>query len=208
MGKPVLLLISAPSGGGKTTVCQQLLATVPGLHRVITCTTRAPRPGESHGSDYYFLAPEDFERRLAAGEFLEHAQVYGFRYGTLKREVLDRLRGAQDVLLNVDVQGAANIRALAQTDPELRESLVTVFLTPDSVTVLAERLARRGHDHPDVVARRLAEAQREVSAWRDFDYLVLSTTVAEDLRRVNAILEAEKLRSRRVTRAPHAELGA
>jgi guanylate kinase len=208
VAKPILLLISAPSGGGKTTVCQQLLATVSNLHRVITCTTRAPRPGESHGSDYYFLAPDDFERRVAAGEFLEHAQVYGFRYGTLKREVMDRLRGAQDVLLNVDVQGAANIRSLAQTDPEIQESLVTVFLTPDSVSVLAERLARRGQDPPDVVARRLAEAQREVTAWREFDYLVLSTTVAEDLRRVSAILEAEKLRSRRVTRVPHAELGA
>ena len=199
MGAPVLLLISAPSGGGKTTVCQQLLAAVPGLERVITCTTRRPRPAERNGVDYHFLTPADFEQRITAGDFLEHAEVYGHRYGTLKRDVIERLRQAHDVLLNVDVQGAANIRRLAQADRELRAALVTVFLTPPSVEVLAERLARRGQDPPEVVARRLAEARREIALWHHFDYLVLSSTVAEDLRRVRGIFESEKLRARRAT---------
>ena len=204
MGTPVLLLISAPSGGGKTTVCQQLLASVPGLERAITCTTRPPRPGERDGVDYHFLTPAAFERQMAEGAFLEQAQVYGHRYGTLKCEVLERLHQAQDVLLNVDVQGAASIRALAQADAELGAALVTVFLTPASVDVLAERLARRGQDPPDVVARRLAQAREEIAAWREFDYLVVSSTVAEDLRRVRSILEVEKLRTRRVAWAPGA----
>ena len=202
MVTPVLLLVSAPSGGGKTTVCQQLLASVPGLQRAITCTTRAPRPGERDGVDYHFLSLEAFERQMAEGAFLEQAQVYGHRYGTLKREVFERLRQAQDVLLNVDVQGAASIRTLAQADAELGAALVTVFLTPASVDVLAERLARRGQDPPEVVARRLARAREEIAAWRDFDYLVESSTVAEDLRRVRSIFEVERMRTRRIRRAP------
>lgn len=204
--QPVLLLISAPSGGGKTTVCQQLLASVPGLVRAVTCTTRTPRTGERDGVDYHFLTPEDFARRVAAGEFLEHAAVYGHRYGTLRRAVFDELDQGRHVLLNVDVQGAASIRQCAVADAPLRAALVTVFLTPPEVTVLAERLNRRGQDAPEVVARRLAEARRELAAWRDFDYLVLSTTIPEDLRRVRTIFEAEAMRSHRVTVPP--DLGA
>lgn len=200
--QPLLLLISAPSGGGKTTVCQQLLATVPGLTRVVTCTTRPPRTGERDGMDYHFLTPEDFSRRVAAGEFLEHAAVYGQRYGTLRRAVFDELGQGRHVLLNVDVQGAASIRHLAATDGPLRNALVTVFLTPPSVEVLAERLNRRGQDEPAVVARRLAEARAEMAAWREFDYLVLSTTIPDDLRRVRTIFESETMRSRRVAFAP------
>lgn len=195
--QPVLLLISAPSGGGKTTVCQQLLATVPDLTRIVTCTTRSRRPGETDGVDYHFLGIKEFERRVAAGEFLEHAQVYGNRYGTLRSEVAARLRSGRDVLLTVDVQGAASIREHAAADAELEAALVTVFLTPSSVEVLAARLARRGHDAPAVVARRLAAVRDEVAEWHRFDYLVLSSTVEEDLRRVRAIYEAEKMRSRR-----------
>ncbi len=194
---PVLLLISAPSGGGKTTVCQQLLATVPDLARIVTCTTRPPRPGEKDGADYHFLPLEEFERRVAIGAFLEHAQVYGHHYGTLRQEVVTRLRSGRDVLLTVDVQGAASIRGCAAADAELRAALVTVFLTPASVDVLAERLTRRGHDAPEVIARRLATARREVAEWHRFDYLVPSSTVEADLRRVRSIYEAEKLRTRR-----------
>lgn len=194
---PVLLVLSAPSGGGKTTVCQQLLAEVPGLTRAVTCTTRPPRPGERDGVDYHFLTPAQFERQVAEGAFLEHAQVYGHRYGTRRVEVLDRLQRGRDVLLNVDVQGAARLRELAAADPGLGASLVTVFLTPPSIEVLAERLRRRGQDGPEVIARRLAEARREIAQWPHFDYLVLSGTMAEDLQRVRAVFEAEKMRARR-----------
>src|SRR5512136_577328 len=117
---PLLVLISAPSGGGKTTVCQQLLAARPQMTRAITCTTRPPRDGERDGVDYYFLDAATFLKRLQAGNFLEHATVYGHSYGILKAEVLGNLRQGRDVLLNVDVQGAATIRERALEDPELK----------------------------------------------------------------------------------------
>ncbi len=196
--RPLLMLISAPSGGGKTTVCQQLLAACPGLTRAITCTTREPRPGEKDGADYYFLDAASFLKRVQAGNFLEHATVHGNSYGTLKSEVLGKLRQGQDVLLNVDVQGAAAIRQKAEHDTELKSSLVSVFLTPHSMAVLEERLKKRGTDSPAVIQKRLSVARQELAQWKHFDYLVISGTIAEDLRRMQAILEAEKMRSHRV----------
>jgi len=190
----VLLLLSAPSGAGKTTLCQELLRRRPGLSRVVTCTTRPPRPGERDGVDYHFLDPETYERKVAAGEFFEHAVVYGHGYGTLRREVLDRLRSGSDVLLNVDGQGAAAIRARAREDAVLRRALVTVFLTPPSLEVLEGRLRRRGTDPEPVIRRRLATARTEIARWHEFDYLILSGTIEEDVARLEAILEAEKLR--------------
>src|SRR5882757_11182265 len=127
---PLLILISAPSGGGKTTLCELLLAACPDMTRAITCTTRAPRKGEEDGVDYHFLNAESFLKRVQAGNFLEHATVYGNSYGILKGEVLGKLRQGKDVLLNVDVQGAATIRQRAEEDPELKRALVQVFLTP------------------------------------------------------------------------------
>jgi guanylate kinase len=194
---PLLFLISAPSGGGKTTVCHQLLAARPDMTRAITCTTRAPRLGEKNDVDYYFLEPSDFQRRVQAGEFIEHATVFGRSYGLLRSELLDKLRRGRDVLLNVDVQGAATIRAQAQREPELRGALVTVFLTPPSLAVLAERLKKRAADAPEEIQKRLGIARKEIAQWKHFDYLLISTTIPEDLRRMLAIVEAEKLRARR-----------
>ena len=193
----LLILLSAPSGGGKTTLCQQLLAARPQTARAITCTTRAPRAGEQDGVDYYFLDAGDFLERVRAGDFLEHATVHGNSYGTLKSEVLDKLRRGKDVLLNVDVQGAATIREKAQADPELKSALVSVFLTPPSLEILEERLRRRATDSEEVIARRLGVARQEIAHWKGFDYLLISGTVNEDLRRMLAILEAEKMRSHR-----------
>src|SRR5438093_13243104 len=119
---PLLVLISAPSGGGKTTICQQLLAARPQMTRAVTCTTRPPRAGERDGVDYYFLDAASFLKRLQAGNFLEHATVYGNSYGILKAEVLGKLRQGKDVVLSVDVQGAATIRQQASEDPELKRA--------------------------------------------------------------------------------------
>jgi guanylate kinase len=195
---PLLVIVSAPSGGGKTTLCQRLLLARPGMTRAVTCTTREPRAGERDGIDYYFLDAASFLKRVQAGNFLEHATVYGHSYGTLKSEVLFKLRQGQDVLLNIDVQGAAAIRARALEDEELKRSLISVFLTPVSMSVLEERLKKRGTDSAAVIQKRLSVARQEITQWKNFDYLLLSGSIEEDLRRMLAIVEAEKLRSSRV----------
>ena len=201
---PLLILISAPSGAGKTTLCELLLQACPDMTRAVTCTTREPRKGEQDGVDYHFLKAEDFLRRLQAGYFLEHATVYGNSYGLLKSELLVKLRSGRDVLLNVDVQGAATIRAAAEEEPELKRALVTVFLTTPSLEVLEARLKSRNADDLAVIKKRLAAAKQEVAQWKNFDYLVISTSKAEDLRRTLAIVEAEKMRVAR-SHAPEME---
>jgi guanylate kinase len=196
---PLLIIISAPSGGGKTTLCQQLLATYPGaMTRAVTCTTRQPREGEKDGVDYYFIDATSFLKRLQAGNFLEHATVYGNSYGTLKSEVLGKLRAGKDVLLSVDVQGATTIRNQAEDEPELKKAMIQVFLTPVSLAVLEDRLKKRNADALPDIQKRLSVARQEISQWRHFDYLIISTTIDEDLRRMKAILEAEKMK---ITRA-------
>ncbi len=190
----LLVVISAPSGGGKTTLCRELLLSNPHMTRAVTCTTREPREGEVDGLDYYFLDATSFLKRVQAGNFLEHATVFGNSYGVLKSEVLSKLRQGRDVLLNVDVQGAATIRERASEDPELKETLVQVFLTPPSLAILEERLLKRGTDPAPVIQKRLGVAKQEISQWKNFDYLILSTTISEDLRQMKSILEAEKMR--------------
>lgn len=192
--RTILLVISAPSGAGKTTVCNRLLATTSGLARVVTCTTRPPRTGERDGVDYNFLKPAVFEKKLSAGDFLEHASVYGHSYGTPRHEVLRLLRSGTDVLVALDVQGAATMRALAAKDPFLREALVTVFITPPSIDELEARLRGRAQDTVEAIARRVQTARSEIRVWSSFDYLVISATMENDLRRVRTIYLAEKMR--------------
>lgn len=194
---PLLILISAPSGGGKTTLQFELLKARPEISRAITCTTRDPREGEKDGVDYHFLDAGSFLKRVQAGNFLEHATVYGHSYGTLKSEIVSKLRNGKHVLLSVDVQGAATIRKSAEEDPELKRALVTVFLTPDSIPTLERRLLKRGKDSPVVIQKRLAVARQEIAQWKNFDYLIISGSIANDLSQMICIFEAEKMRTAR-----------
>ena len=196
---PLLFVISAPSGGGKTTLCEKLLETRQDMARAITCTTRAPRPGEKDGKDYYFLDAGTFLKRVQAGHFLEHATVYGNSYGTLRGEVLDKLRAGKDVLLNIDVQGAASVRASVEGDEDLKRAFISVFLTPPSAEILEARLKKRGQDSAASIQKRLSVARQEVAQWRHFDYLIISTSIQEDLRRMLAIVDAEKMCQSRST---------
>jgi guanylate kinase len=202
--KALLIVISAPSGAGKTRLCSKVLESCPNVQRAITCTTRAPRGGERDGVDYHFLNMKVFESKIAVGAFLEHAEVYGRRYGTLLSEITDRLSTGHDVLLNIDVQGAASIRAKAAGTPAIRDALVSVFLAPPSMAELERRLRARAEDDEEAIRKRLTTAAHEMAQWAHFDYLLTSETLDpaqpdkdEDLRRMLCIIEAEKLRQSR-----------
>lgn len=197
--RALLVVLAAPSGAGKTTLCQQLLSARTSFVRAVTCTTRAPRTGERPGVDYHFLDREAFQKRLDAGAFLEHATVYENWYGTEKHEVIEKLNQGQDVLLTVDVQGAQTIRRIAAQDPRLRPALVSVFLTPRKLSELEYRLRKRNQNDPIDLAKRLGEARQEIAQWMQFDYLLISTTIPEDLNRMLSIVDAEKMRVNRAS---------
>ena len=184
-----LLIISAPSGAGKTTVCRRLLARDKSLRYSVSYTTRPPRAGEVSGRHYHFVREEEFRRRDHRGEFLESALVHGNLYGTPRRFILEQVRAGRVVLGDIDVQGAASIKRLM---PEA----VTVFLLPPSWARLADRLRRRdGAD--DSVARRLANARMEMSRAREYRYWVVNDALPAAVKQVESVIEAERLRSER-----------
>jgi guanylate kinase len=155
---------------------------MPGFERVITATTRPPRPNEVNGRDYHFLADAEFDRRLAAGDFLEWAWVHQRnRYGTLKSAVLERLPHTS-LVMNIDVQGVRSIRTAAQTEPRLKGRLVTMFVAPDSMDVLRERLQGRGPVSPEELERRMQSAEREIAERNSYDYVIHSSSKEQDFR--------------------------
>jgi guanylate kinase len=190
----VMLLLAGPSGVGKSTLCDRLVAEVPGFERVITATTRAPRPNEVDGRDYHFLSQGEFDRRLAEGDFLEWAWVHKeARYGTLKSAVLDRLPHTS-LVANLDVQGVRSVRAAAQDLPVLHDRLVTVFVAPDSLAVLRERLQGRGPVSAQELARRLQSAEVEMRERDSYDYVIHSGTKEQDFRALLAFWGQARLR--------------
>ena len=191
----ILLLVSGPSGSGKTTLCRRL-ADDQEAHYSISCTTRAARSGEVDGRDYFFLSRETFAEKVAAGDFLEHATVHGNSYGTLKSEVLQFIQRGIDVVMDIDVQGAAQVRACP--DPEIRRSLIDLFVMPPTDEELAARLTGRMTDSPEVIALRLKNAIEEMSHWHRYQYRLISATREEDYIRFKALLIAERLRVSRI----------
>ena len=177
-----LIILAGPAGVGKSTLCDRLVRDVPGFERVITATTRPPRPNEAHARDYHFLSEAEFDRKIAAGDFLEWAHVHQrHRYGTLKSAVLDRLPQTS-LVMNIDVQGVRSIRAAAQGLPLLKGRLITMFVAPDSIDVLRERLQGRGPVSPEELARRMQSAEHEIAERNNYDYVIHSSTKEQDFR--------------------------
>ena len=191
----ILFVVSAPSGAGKSTLLNALRQT-PDFVYSVSCTTRAPRPGEVDGEDYHFVSVEEFQRRLAAGDFLEHAQVHDNYYGTLREAVIEQLRAGVDVMLDIDVQGARQVRA--DTNEEIQTSVADVFIMPPSMEELRRRLTKRGTETPDQIETRLRNAATEMEVWRDYRYTIISGSVEEDLQKFRAIMRAERYLSRRM----------
>ena len=194
----LLVVLSAPSGAGKTTLGERLLAELPGLCRIITCTTRAPRAGEIPDRDYRFLTTAEFERRLANGDFLEHARVHDNLYGTLRQSVLDTFNAGKDALLIIDVQGAAQVRSIVsnpESDGRFHDCFVDIFLAPPGREELRRRLVGRDTDPPDVIERRLRNAELEIERSAEFRYVVINDSLDLAVENLKAIIRAEHCRN-------------
>lgn len=191
----ILLLVSGPSGSGKTTLCRRLADEGEAIYST-SCTTRPTREGERDGHDYHFLSPEAFQQKVANDEFIEHAKVHGNCYGTLKSEVIDHLAAGTDVVMDIDVQGADQVRAC--TEPSICASLVDLFVMPATEHELLKRLTGRGSDAQDVIELRMKNALEEIEYWPKYSYRLLSDTREQDYSRFKAILTAERLKVSRL----------
>jgi guanylate kinase len=188
---PFPIILSSPSGGGKTTIARHLLERRNDVGYSVSCTTRAPRPREVDGRDYYFLTRDEFIRRRTAGDFAESAEVHGNLYGTLRSEVARVLEKGQHVIMDIDVQGARQIR-------EAFPSSVTVFVLPPSGEVLLERLRKRKTESPQQLVSRLNSALQELRAVEEYEYVVVNDNLDQAVQRVGAILDAEVVSRERV----------
>ena len=187
----LMLVLSSPSGAGKTTLSRRLLESDPAIDLSISVTTRPPRPGEIDGRDYHFIDRAQFDAMVARGELLEWAQVFGNRYGTPRGPVEKALASGRDVLFDIDWQGTQQLREKGRAD------LVSVFVLPPSILDLEQRLKSRAQDTPEVIRSRMAKAADEMSHWAEYDYVVINREVADAFEDVRAILGAERLKRER-----------
>ncbi len=196
---PVLIVIAGPAGSGKSTLCDRLVAEVPEFTRVVTTTTRPARPGEVNGVHYHFFSPEEFERRVAANEFLEWAQVHGsnrFRmYGTLKSSVLEPLAAGRSLVMSIDVQGVDAMRRVARSDARLSRSMTTVFIRVDRERLIG-RMRARATDGEEEIARRMQTAEAELREAPKFDFVIDSRTRDEDFAELVAIVERARAKAK------------
>jgi len=189
--KGIIFVVSAPSGAGKTTLCAELSKRVPNLYRSISYTTRAPRAGETHGEDYFFVTDDKFTEMVEKNGFLEWAEVHGHRYGTGRDRVMDLVNQGHDVLLNIDCQGAIHLKKKGLDG-------VYIYILPPSLEALKARLLERRSDPPEEVARRLRKAREEVWSYREYYYLVVNDQVDEALVELEAIVRAERRKMKRM----------
>lgn len=187
----LMLVLSSPSGAGKTTISRRLLETEADLTMSVSATTRTKRPGETEGKDYYFLDNQDFGERVNRDELLEYAKVFDHYYGTPRAPVEKALGDGHDVLFDIDWQGTQQLYEQA------REDLVRIFILPPSTQALEARLRARAQDSDEIVARRMSEASSEMSHWQEYDYVIVNDDLDKSLEQVRAILAAERLKRAR-----------
>ncbi|MBS0280543.1 MAG: guanylate kinase [Proteobacteria bacterium] len=187
----LMLVLSSPSGAGKTTLSRRLLQTDPDIVMSVSATTRAPRPNEVEGQDYFFVSPAKFDEMVEAGEFLEHASVFGNKYGTPRGPVMAALEAGKDVLFDIDWQGTQQLKVQA------REDLASVFVLPPSKAELERRLRIRAQDSEAVVRQRMAKASDELSHWAEYDYLLLNDDIQHAQGKLEEILRVERSRRAR-----------
>jgi len=195
--KPLLIVMSAPSGAGKSTLCTRLLAENPDIVYSVSCTTRAPRGGEVDGRSYHFLPMDVFEKRVQAGEFLEHALVHGNRYGTLKETVRTAMQQGRSILMDIDVQGARQVRdALAGLPPNdlMARGFVDIFVHAPSMEVLRARLEKRAEDAAEVIERRMRNAIRETAEAGAYRYQMVNDDLGRAFDELRGIIEKERNR--------------
>jgi len=188
----LMLVLSSPSGAGKTTLSRKLLKSDAGIVMSISATTRDRRPDEAEGRDYHFVSRTKFAKMVKANEFFEHANVFDHRYGTPKKPVTDALATGRDVLFDIDWQGTQQLKERA------REDLVSVFILPPGHDELERRLKSRAQDSKEVVAKRMAKAASEISHWPEYDYVVVNNDIDQALAQIKAILDAERARRTRL----------
>jgi len=193
-----VMVVSGPSGSGKSSICREVRKVVPELCFSVSCTTRKPRPGETDCVDYFFLEKEDFECRIAAGEFLEYAQVFDNYYGTLYSEVAERVKDGKIVFLDIDVQGAMQIKERAKADKFLARCLEMVFVSPPSFKVLEARLRGRGTETEEVIQKRLAEAGKEMGYWSKYSYLIVNDDLERAAEEMHALIRSFGCATRRM----------
>ena len=181
------MIISGPAGAGKTTLCNRLMEEFPSIERVVTTTTREPREDEVEGIDYHFLGVLEFEAKASYGDFYEWARVHARYYGSERRAVLDPLKQGKELLLNIDVQGAAAYREAAKKDPFLAERLITVFIKPQNLEQMHKRLIHRAAETPEDIARRMKSAEKEVAAAAAFDEVITTSTREADYQQFRDI---------------------
>ncbi len=192
------IIISGPSGVGKSTVCSRVREMFPDLQFSISCTTRKPRPGEVDGVHYYYLSKEEFEKRIANGDFIEYARVFDNIYGTLASEVIQRVTAGQDVFLDIDVQGAIQIQEAAEKNELLKKVCEFIILAPPSFEILENRLRSRASDSAEQIEMRLAKARHELSFFRKYNYLVVNDDLETAAANVAAIIRCAGLRTDRL----------
>jgi guanylate kinase len=178
----ILLIISGPSGAGKSSICADIRKGIPEMHFSVSCTTRPPRAGEKHGSDYFFISKEEFKNKIKSGDFLEYAKVHSNYYGTLKSEVLSKIKNGVDVLLDIDVQGAVKIKKSASGDKLLAKAIETVFIGPPSFSELERRLRSRATENDKLVRERLQDAKKEMKYWNKYDFLIINKQLPKTIQ--------------------------